>query len=247
MSLNNKDLSGTILPNISIDEYEPKAGDNLDVIVVAFHLTDSEPADDLNTFIQRGFIDTLDVEVSPNTDTDGRYLVFVEMPRDDLFPNKFQALVKDIENVAGPLDWKVKTYFSDGQEFAFNDPALYSYVIIDPAQYVPKDDFKMADSKEKIEEFFRDSFALNLTINNNLVTVSGLRHKIVLEVADVGDYDTVIGRNFLREAAYNVKDVPYEAKVLESILGHCQVLPLGKFLVASYGDKILLVKNTQLI
>jgi hypothetical protein len=64
----NGDLAGTLLPDVSIDEFEPKAGNDEDVIVVAFHLNDKDPADDLNTFIQRGFIDTLDVEVSPNTE-----------------------------------------------------------------------------------------------------------------------------------------------------------------------------------
>ena len=62
MSLKNGDLAGTILPEVSIDEFQPKAGDEQDVIVVAFYLDDQTPADDLNTFIQRGFIDTLDVE-----------------------------------------------------------------------------------------------------------------------------------------------------------------------------------------
>ena len=68
MSLKNGDLAGTILPDVSIDEFEPKAGKDLEVIVVAFYLDDEAPAADLNTFIQRGFIDTLDVEVSPSTD-----------------------------------------------------------------------------------------------------------------------------------------------------------------------------------
>ena len=71
MSLKNGDLHGTLKPKVSIDEFEPKAGEDNDVIVVAFYLDDEDPAKDLNTFIQRGFIDTLDVEVSPNTDDEG--------------------------------------------------------------------------------------------------------------------------------------------------------------------------------
>jgi hypothetical protein len=247
MSLQHEDLRGVILPNISIDEFEPKAGEDVDVIVVAFYLTDQEPAEDLNTFIQRGFIDTLDVEVSPNTDEEGRYLVFVEMNRDDTFPNKFQALVKDVQNLAGDIDWQVKTYFSDGQEFAFNDPALYNYVIINPEDYVPKDKFKMKDVKEGVEDFFKTSLVTNLTINGNSVTVQGRSHKVAMEVVDVGDYDTVIGRNFLGESAFGVGRAPYEAKILESIMGNCQILPLGKFLCVNSGDKVMLLKNTQLI
>jgi hypothetical protein len=247
MSLQHGDLRGVILPEISIDEFEPKAGEDVDVIVVAFYLTDQDPAEDLNTFIQRGFIDTLDVEVSPNTDEEGRYLVFVEMNRDDTFPNKFQALVTDVTNLTGEMDWQVKTYFSDGQSFSFNDPALYNYVIIDPADYVPKDKFKMKDMVEGIEDFFKTSLVSNLTINGNTVTVQGRSHKVVMEVVDVGDYDAVIGRNFLSESAFGVNTNPYEAKVLANIMGNCQILPLGKFLCVNSGDKVMLLKNTQLI
>lgn len=246
MSLKNDDLRGTVHPDISIDEFEPKAGNEQDVIVVAFYLNDDGPAEDLNTFIQRGFVDTLDVEVSPSTDEEGRYLVFVEMARDDTFPNKFQALVKDVQNVTGELDWKVKTYFSDGQSYAFNDPTLFQYVIINPSDYVPKEKFKMKEIKEGIEQFFSTSLVSNLTIDGNIVTLYGNSKKIVTEVVDVGDYDTVIGRNFLSESAFRVGQNPYEAQVLISILGNCDILPLGKYLCVNKDDKVMLLKNTQI-
>lgn len=246
MSLKNGDLVGTILPDVSIDEFEPKAGKDLDVIVVAFYLNDEAPASDLNTFIQRGFIDTLDVEVSPNTDEDGRYLVFVEMARNDTFPNKFQALLSDIGNVSGNMDWKVKTYFSNGQSFAYNDPELYKYVIIEPSDYVPKDEFKMNNIQESIEEFFNASLVASLTINGNIVTLTGNGKKVIAEVIDVGDCDTVIGRNFLTESAFRVGQQPYEAKVLKSILGNCQILPIGKYLCVNNDDRIMLLKDTQI-
>ena len=247
MSLKNGDLAGTVLPNVSIDEFKPKAGDDKDVIVVAFYLDDQEPAEDLNTFIQRGFIDTLDVEVSPNTDEEGRYLVFVEMSRDDTFPNKFQALLKDVENLTGQMDWQVKTYLAEDRIFAFNDPALFNWIIIVPEEYVPKDEFKMKEIDEGIVEFFDNSLASDLTIDGNYITLVYNGRKIVSEVIDVGDYDTVIGRNFLSESAFGVGKNSFEANVLQSMLGNCQVLPLGKYLCVSRDDRVMLLKDTQLI
>jgi hypothetical protein len=246
MSLKNGDLAGTVLPDVSIDEFEPKAGDEADVIVVAFYLTDEPPAADLNTFIQRGFIDTLDVEVSPNTDEEGRYLVFVEMSRDDDFPGKFRSLIKDVENLTGPMDWMVKTYFSDGQSFAVDDPSLYNYVIIDPSDYVPKEEFKMEEVTEGVIDFLKSSLLSDLTINGNVVTMCGNRRKVVAEVVDIGEYDAVIGRNFLSESAFGVSQVPFEAKLLSTMLGNCQVLPLGKYLCVSRDDKVMLLRNTEI-
>lgn len=246
MSLKNGDLAGTILPDVSIDEFEPKAGDDKDVIVIAFHLVDEDPANDLNTFIQRGFIDTLDVEVSPSTDEEGRYLVFVEMSRNDTFPNKFQALLKDIENVSGKnIDWKVKPYLSD-TVYKFNDPELYNFIILTPEEYVPKDEFKMKEMAEGITQFFKGSLISGLTIEGNNVTLTQNRRKVIAEVVDVGDYDTVIGRNFLNESAFRVGQNPYEANVLASMLGNCHILPIGKFLCVSRDEQVMLLKNTQL-
>jgi len=246
MSLKNGDLSGTILQDISIDEFEPKAGKDLEVIVVAFYLNDQGPADDLNTFIQRGFIDTLDVEVSPNTDEDGRYLVFVEMSRDDTFPNKFQALLKDVGNLSGNMDWKVKTYFSNGKSFAYNDPELYNYVIIEPDDYVSKDEFKLQDMNESIMNFFNYSLLYNLTINGSDIILEGGGKKMIAEVVDVGDYDDVIGRNFLGESAFRIAERSFEASTLISMLGDYNVLPIGEYLCVNYNDRVMLLKDTQL-
>lgn len=246
MSLKKGDLEGCILQEVSIDEFEPKEGKSEDVIVVAFYLTDEPPADDLNTFIQRGVVDTMDVEASPNTDEEGHYLVFVEMERNNTFPEKFKALLRDIENVSGKMDWKIRTYFSDGRTFSSEDPELYKYMILTPTEYVPKDEFMIKDLKEGIYEFFSNSLITGLTVDDNSVIITSNNTKIVAEVVDVGDYDDVIGRNYLSESAFGVGQNPYEAKILMNMLGDCQILPLGKYLCINRDDRVMLIKNTQI-
>jgi hypothetical protein len=246
MSLNNKDLHGTVLPLVSIDEFEPKAGNTHDVIVVAFYLIDEDPAADLNTFIQRGFVDSLDVEVSPNTDEDGNYLVFVEMSRDDTFPNKFQALVKDVENVAGKLDWKVKTYLSGDKEFAYNDVAIYKYVITNPEEYVTKDEFMKESMESDVKSFLQESHIMYMDFDKSRITLGRGDRAIVAEVVDVGDYDTVIGRNFLSESPFRLTNRPIEATILTGMLGSYEVMPIDKFLCVGKGDKVMLLKNTEI-
>lgn len=248
MSLKHGDLKNVVLPMISVDEFEPKSGKPEDVIVVAFYLLDRDPAEDLNTFIQRGHIDTLDVDVSPSTDEEGRYLVFVELGRNETFVQKFKSLIRDIENVTGKLDWRVTTYYTKGQSYHINDDILYAYIVTDPVKYISKDEFTMNEIKEGALDFFSNTFASNLTINGANAIVSGLRHKISMNIVDVGDYDTVIGRNFLKESAFDLGRLPYEASVLEHILGNCKVTPLGGYLCLSNSDEhIMLIKNTQFI
>jgi len=246
MSLKNEDLKGTILPTISVDEFEPKSGDNENIIVVAFYLTDKDPADDLNTFIQRGVVDTLDVEVSPNTDDDGRYLVFVEMERNETFPDKFKALLRDIKNVAGKTDWQVRTYLSGGQEFSPDDPALYSYVANDPESYITKDEFMKESIKENVKSFLQDAHIMYCDFNGNTMTLGTGSKNITAEVVDVGDYDDVIGRNFLGESAFKLTNRPIEATVLTSMLGVYDVMPIDNYLCVGKNDKVMLLKNTEI-
>ncbi len=246
MSLKNGDLEGTVLPTVSIDEFEPKAGEVEEVIVIAFYLTDQDPADDLNTFIQRGVIDTLDVCVSPNTDDDGRYLVFVEMERNDTFPEKFQALLKDVENLTGKTEWKIKTYLSDDKEFDYKDPSFYKFIIVNPDEYVSKDEFMKESIQDKVMSFLQDAHIMYYNFEGNTMTLGTGSRQIVAEVVDIGEYDTVIGRNFLAESAFRLTNRPIEATVLTGMLGVYDVMPIGKFLCVGKDDSVMLLRNTEL-
>ena len=79
--LREHDLRETILKEISVDLFDPKAGDEEDVIVVALECIDENPAKDLEEFIRTGPIDTIDSDVSPGPNEDGHYMVFTEFER----------------------------------------------------------------------------------------------------------------------------------------------------------------------
>ena len=245
MSLKHEDLEGNILPDVSIDEFEPKAGSTKQVIVVAFYLKDEGPAADLNRFIQRGFIETLDVEESPSTDEDGRYLVFVEFERDPEFFEKFHNLLSDIENVSGSHTWKIKPYLSD-QSFDLTDNRWKKYIMVNPDEYVSKKDFGDKMFESNVRDFFQNTLIKGLTFENNTVTITSNVGKIVAEVVDTGDYDTVVGRNFLSESAFVMESTPQEARVLQNILGNCQVIQLGNYLFVSNNENVMLLQNTHI-
>ena len=85
--LRESDLVDLVSPVVSIDAFEPKSGKGKNVVVVAFRVSDEEPAQDLASFIEKGVHDLLDTEVSPTVDEDGMYLVFVEIKRDENLMN----------------------------------------------------------------------------------------------------------------------------------------------------------------
>jgi len=107
------DLEHLILPNVSVDEFEPKSGQPDNVVVVGFFAEDQEPANDLASFIERGSHDILDTEVSPAPDEEGRYLIFVEMNRDESMFDNTTKILKDIGKLTKVDEWEIKFHGSD--------------------------------------------------------------------------------------------------------------------------------------
>ncbi len=103
------DLKGLVSNRISIAEFEPKTGNEEDVIVVAFYVKDDKPAQDLATFMEKGVVDILDTEVSPNADDDGHYLVFVEMKNENIMKTTLE-LLDDVARICSCDDWSLEFY-----------------------------------------------------------------------------------------------------------------------------------------
>jgi hypothetical protein len=104
------DLRNLVKPLVSIDEYQSKLGRDSDIIVLAFFVTDEEPAIDLNRFLEKGEIPLLDSEVSPAPTEDGLYVVFVELARNKKTAATIMDLVGSIKALTGEADWTFKPY-----------------------------------------------------------------------------------------------------------------------------------------
>ena len=63
-NLEHNDLKRLVHPELHIDEYKSKMGDDSDVCVVSFKVSGKEPAADLVSFIEKGYEFVLDADVS---------------------------------------------------------------------------------------------------------------------------------------------------------------------------------------
>lgn len=241
MSLKHQDLTGTIIPRILVDEYMPKDRDEKNTIVVTFMSSDQQPANDLNTFIQRSYIEIFDSEASTVTDDDGNYLVFVEFPRTPDFIKTFRYLIKDIENVTGKQEWRVSTYLTNGETVDYRTDEFEAFIVTDPNKYVTKKEFERKSVHESIENLIEHT-AASYELNGEYIRFFNSRYAITAKLTDGGDYDSVIGRNYLSESAFRLSDATFEVKVLESILENCTITPIDEYLLLSNesGDVVLL-------
>jgi|TARA_B100000965_G_scaffold377836_1_gene372207 hypothetical protein len=108
--LRPNDLQHLILNKVSIDEFEPKSGDSSEILVMGLYAKDEEPARDLSRFIERGYIDVIDTEVSPGPDEDGNYMVFVEIDKNKNTMKTVSEVLHDIKTITAVTEWNLNFY-----------------------------------------------------------------------------------------------------------------------------------------
>jgi hypothetical protein len=133
-SLLEDDLKWLVDDGVLIDMHKTKLGKNKDYIVLAIAVNDRTPANDLASFIENSVYDFEDVEVSPATDTKGRYLIYVEVDRNSDAANTISGILKDTSKLSGITNWKFKT-MGINDYIPFDEETFANYVITDPAEY----------------------------------------------------------------------------------------------------------------
>lgn len=239
MGLRYKELEGMVLPLISIDEFEPKSGTAEEVIVIALFTRDELPAYDLDDFIDKGIVEFLDSEVSPNPNEEGQYLVFVEFKRQPNFWNKLFDLVKDIENVTGKMDWQVQPYLVD-RLYDLKDVELQQVVMVREEDYVPRSEYSPT-----LEDFVSDSDILTFESDETHLKIGGPHGSILVEYVDLGDTEAVSKKLELQESHIDL-GTSATATALRSIFGkNWDVTSIDSyyFITKNGNNKSLVVKG----
>ena len=187
--LRRNELDYLVLPLISIDEYKSKIDDRK-AVVLGFYVTESDPAYDLATFIEKGVIPVLDTDVSPAPTTDGYYLVFVELERDDKLPSKVITMVKELGNITNVEDWQFSPYGSrEKDKYDLTEDNIREHINLDPDSIEIEDSEDENDSKvekessdESMSEFFGDALFESAGISDGTVIISdnGCMHSYLM-------------------------------------------------------------------
>jgi len=133
-SLSENDLKWLVDDTVLIDMHKTKLGEDADHIVLALAVNDKKPAHDLATFIENSVYDFEDVEVSAATDTQGRYLIYVEMPRSNRAFNTINGVLKDATRLTGIEEWKFKT-MNVKSPITFDEGTFDAHIVTDPVEY----------------------------------------------------------------------------------------------------------------
>ena len=132
--LSENDLKWLVDDAVLIDMHKTKLGEDKDYLVLSIAVNDRNPAHDLARFIENSIYKYADVEVSPATDSKGRYLVYVEMERT---PEAFEAIdgiLTDSCKFSGIDQWTFHT-MGLNDNVTFDRDTFSQYVITDPNIY----------------------------------------------------------------------------------------------------------------
>ena len=142
------DLRRLVEPKLGIDAYRSKMGDDKDVCVVSFTVFGKEPALDLTNFTEKSYDWVLDADVSSGEASDGNYVAFVELERDEHIPSRIMEMMEDLMNLTAQKveDWTF-TYYKGTTERPLDLKTLQKHVITSPEEYEIKVD-KVTESAE---------------------------------------------------------------------------------------------------
>lgn len=136
MSLEYGDLKRVIHSEIHIDEYQSKMGRDDNVIVMSMKIKGKAPAWDLVEFIEKGYEWVLDADVSSGEMSDGDWLVFIELPRDEQSIDHIIELLGDVNNLCEfkDSDWRLK-YKNKSAMFALDKSAMEAAIPDNEKEY----------------------------------------------------------------------------------------------------------------
>lgn len=203
--LREGDLKDLVLPLISIDEYESKINDK--ALVIGFFVSDTDPARDLNRFIQKSAVQLLDTDVSPAPNKEGYFMVFVEIMRDSKAPRKILDLCETIEGLVSITDWTFKAYRHKGV-FELTDENIRKYVRLVPEK-------REEITRESLADFFHYSFLDEVLLEGNTLSLKSGSWNSRYTLVDFGTYETIAEK-------YGFTDKPFDLS--ESYLYHSRQL-----------------------
>lgn len=150
-----------------IDSYSSKMGNDQDVSVISFNVKSKDAAEDLESFIEKGYKFVLDADVSPGEVKEGKYKVFVEMERDKNLSSRIVEILHGVKKLVDTEDFRFRYYRSFRSNLADLE-SLTDAVPTTPNQYENKiNEVQM----ENVDNFFNKSYLESIDLDHDQLTL----------------------------------------------------------------------------
>ena len=230
MSLQHNDLRDLVDNILEIDGYKSKMGADKDIVTVAFATKTKESADDLASFIERGYTFVLDADATSGEQADGTYKVFVEMQRDKEVGEQIMELADGVQNLTGLENVKFRYH----KEFRSKDLTLEELEENIPleADLYGVDQKGMVESMDNYTDFFDKSMVENVNMWGDILTIKKMwADPVAFTFKDFGPTQSTL--DSITES-FNVNDFS-EIIFLSKYI--------GDYNITKYGNKLTFENN----
>jgi hypothetical protein len=133
-SLKHLDMKHQVFPILGIDQYRSQIGDDSEFVTLDFAVKAESVAEDLITWLERGYDWVIDAEGSPGEVSNNRYLVFAEINRRTMVPKRIIEILYDLETLTGIKvgNWQLKI---GDQLYPATQENIQKHVVLSPHEY----------------------------------------------------------------------------------------------------------------
>jgi hypothetical protein len=232
MTLRQGDLHDLVHHIMEIDSYKSKMGSDEDIITLSFSVKTKEAADDLETFLEKGYEFVLDSDATSGETSDGTYKVFVEIERAKDATQQILELADGVKNLTGLENIKFR-YYKNWHSMDMDEKSLSEMIPLDPKDY----GIKVTESNlTNYKNFFNRSFIESVDMIDDILTVKRpWADSIKFRFINFGDtVDTInnINENFNANA---FAEIIFLTKYI------------GDYNITKYGNKITLENNDKVV
>ena len=233
-SLRSGDLKNFVSDLFTVDQYKSKMGEDHDIVVLGFKVSEKHPAIDLMEFIEKGYNFILDADMSAGEEFDGKYQVFVELERTPQLPSQLRELLGGVGQLCDCRDWRFR-YQKSPSSVPFSEESVLEHIPTTPEDYNNK---ILEIKNDDVKEFFdQGSVAVELDESNMLTFSKPYSGVIQAKFVSIGDWQDV------------KETVPGKLSMDESSQSQCLFLTkyLGDYAIDKIGNKFLIRNGSRAV
>ena len=232
------DLKELVYNTIEVDAFRSKMGEDRDVCVVSFTVKDRSPAKDLMEFIEKGFHQVLDADVSSGENNKGEYAVFVEFNRTPKLAEDIKELLYGVRKLTGIDNFKFR-YYKSPDLYDVNEDTLKRFIPSTPVDY---DGLMTRVQTESIKNFFSKTLMDDLTVDGNVITIhKPFDQKIQLEMIKDDESSTI--QESITDTISVDERASSETFWLTKVLGDYDITKFGESFLFTNGNRSMLLKR----
>ena len=236
MTLLAGDLTDLVDNVIQIDSYKSKMGDDADIVVVSFDVVEKTAAEDLVSFIEKGYRFVLDADYATVEDEKYDFKVYVELDRDDDAIDRILEVLDGVGKLVG-VDTFEFQYYRSFKTYELNAKTLKRHVPTSQEKY---NAVVTESNMNNFKNFFNKSYLEEVTLVDGILTLKkAWAAPISFEVLDFDEKDSIL--DSLNES-FNFNDFA-EIIFLCKYIGDYNITKYGSKLIFENDGKSLLVKR----